>query len=98
MLLKTAQTFNEQASTGMFVPGIMATYCHGKPLLAAPKAQKASAIIKTSENERTQESIRDGDSDKQLADWIGLPSPTQWIRPFVGLSRGDKTLKSFVLS
>ena len=41
MLLKITQTFNEQASTGTFVHGFMATYCHAKPLLAAPKAQKA---------------------------------------------------------
>ena len=33
-VLKIAQTFNEQVSTGMFVPGFMATYCHTKPLSA----------------------------------------------------------------
>ena len=31
------KTFNEQASTGTFVPRVMATYCHAKPLLAIPK-------------------------------------------------------------
>ena len=50
---KNSHTFNEQASTGMFVPGFMATYCHTKLLLVAPKAQKASLIVRTSENERT---------------------------------------------
>ena len=67
MLLKIAQTFNEQASIGTFVPGFMVTYCHAKPLLAAPKVQKALPIVRTSENVRTLESIRDGGSDKQLA-------------------------------
>ena len=56
---KIAQLFNEQASTGTFV--------HAKPLLEAPKAQKASPIVRTSENKRTLKSIRDG-GDKQLAD------------------------------
>ena len=67
MLLKIAQTFNEQASTGTFIPGYMVTYCHTKPLLAAPKAQKALPIVGTSENVRTLESIRDSGGDKQLA-------------------------------
>ena len=66
MLLKIAQKFNEQASTGTFVPGFMATYCHAKPLLAVPKAQKALPIIKTSEKERPLKSIRDSGGDKQL--------------------------------
>ena len=61
MLLKIAQTFSEQA---MFVPGFMATYCQAKLLLAAPKAQKASPIVGTSENERTLESIRVSGGDK----------------------------------
>ena len=56
---KIAQTINEQASIGTFVPGFKATYCHGKPLLAAPKAQKALMIVEISENGRTRESIRD---------------------------------------
>ena len=55
MLLKIVQTFNEQASTGTFVPGFM-----------APKAQKALPIIRTSENARTLELIRDSGGDKQL--------------------------------
>ena len=67
MLLKIAQTFNEQASTGTFVPGFMATYCHAKPLLAAPKTHKALPIVRTNENARTLESIRDSGGDKQLA-------------------------------
>ncbi len=69
MLLKVVQTFNEQASTciGTFVPGFMVTCCHAKPLLAAPKVQKALPIVRTSENVRTLESIRDSSSDKQLA-------------------------------
>jgi hypothetical protein len=58
MLLKIAQTFNEQASTGTFVPGFMATYCHANPLLAALKVQKASPIVETSENQPVLESIR----------------------------------------
>ena len=68
MSLKIAQAFNEQASTVTFVPGFMVIYCHAKPLLATPKAQKVSPIVKTSENERTPELIRDCGSDKQLAD------------------------------
>ena len=64
MLLKIAQTFSEQASTGMFVPGFMVTYCQAKLLLAAPKAQKASPIVGISENERTLESIGVGGGDK----------------------------------
>ena len=69
MLLKIAQTFNEYASTGMLVPGLMATYCHTKLLLAAPKAQKVSPIIGKSENERTLELIRVSIVvTKQLAD------------------------------
>ena len=48
-ILKVAQTFSTQASTDMFVAGFMVTYCHAKPLLAVPKAQKASPIIGTSE-------------------------------------------------
>ena len=69
MLLKIVQTFNEQAtcSIGTFVPGFMVTYCHAKPLLAAPKVQKALPIVRTSENVRTLESIRDSGSDKLLA-------------------------------
>jgi hypothetical protein len=54
MLLKIAQTFNEQA----IVPGFMATYCHAKPLLAALKVQKASPIVERSENQPVLESIR----------------------------------------
>ena len=49
-----AQMFNEQASTGTFVPRVMVTYHHGKPLLAVPKAQKASLIVKTSETREHQ--------------------------------------------
>ena len=56
--------FNEQASTSTFVPSLMATDCHGKPLLAAPKVQKASLIVKTSENENSRES----GNNNQLAD------------------------------
>ena len=73
----------------------MAIYCHTKPLLAMPKV---SPIVKTSKNERTPESIRDSGSNKELADRIGSPSPRQWMWPFVGLSRGGETSKSFVLS
>ena len=73
----------------------MATYCHGKPLLAVPKAQKASSSL-TSENKRTPELISDSGSDKQVADWIGSPLPTRWIRPFVGLSWSDEISKSFL--
>jgi hypothetical protein len=58
MLLKIAQTFNVQASIGIFVPGFMATYCHAKPLFAALKLQKASPIVGTSENQPILESIR----------------------------------------
>ena len=67
MLLKIVQTFSEQASIGTFVPGFMVTYCHAKPLLAVPKVQKALPIVRTSENVRTLESIRDSGSDKLLA-------------------------------
>ena len=42
--------FHDQASAAMFVPGFMASCCHTKPLLAVPKAQKASLTIRTSEN------------------------------------------------
>ena len=48
---KNSQMFNEQASTGTFVPGFIATYCHAKLLLVAPKAQNASPIVETIENE-----------------------------------------------
>ena len=64
MLLEIAQTFSEQASTGTFVPGFMATYCQAKLLLAAPKVQKASPIVGTSENKRTLESIGVSGGDK----------------------------------
>ena len=66
---KIAQTFDEQAtcSTGMFVPCFMVTYCHAKPLLAAPKAQKASPTTGTSENVRTLKSVRVNGDDKKLA-------------------------------
>ena len=37
MLLKIAQNINDQASTAMFVPGFVVTWCHAKPLLAVPK-------------------------------------------------------------
>ena len=56
--------FNDQASTGMFVPGFMATYCQPKLLLAASMAQKASPIVRTSENERTLELIRVSGDDR----------------------------------
>ncbi len=64
MLLKIAQTFSEQVSTGMFVPGFMVTYCQAKLLLAAPMAQKATPIVGTSENERTLELIGVSGGDK----------------------------------
>ena len=70
MSLKIAQTFNKQATTDMFIPGFMATYYHTIPLLAVPKALKASSIITAigaSENERTVEWIRVCGSDKYLA-------------------------------
>ena len=51
---KIAQIFNEQASTGTFVPGFMATYCHIKLSLAALKAQN---VLSTSENERTPDIV-----------------------------------------
>ena len=41
----------------------MGTYFHAKPLLPAPKIQKATPIIETSENEAILESIRDGGRD-----------------------------------
>ena len=66
-ITKNSTIFNEQASTGTFVPGFVAIYYHAKPLLAAPKVQKALPIIRTSENVRTLESIRDSGGDKQLA-------------------------------
>ena len=47
MLLKIAQTFSNQASTAMFLPGFMATCCHTKPLLAV---SKASPTVRTNEN------------------------------------------------
>ena len=50
----------------MFVPGFIATYFHAKPLLAAPKIQKATPIVETSENEDILELIRDGGGKKQL--------------------------------
>ena len=50
----------------MFVPGFIATYFHAKPLLAAPKIQKATPIVETSENEAILELIRDGGGEKQL--------------------------------
>ena len=58
MLLKIVWTFRDQpiCSTANVVPGFMATCCHAKPLLAVPKAQKASLTIRTSEN-GTLESI-----------------------------------------
>ena len=46
------------------MPDDMATYCHAMLLLAVPKAQKASPIVRTSENERTLESIRISGGDK----------------------------------
>ena len=64
MLLKVAQTFSEETSTDKFVPGFMLTYCKAKLLLAAPKAQKASPVVGTSENERTLKSIGIGGGDK----------------------------------
>ena len=64
MLLKIAQTFSEQASTGMFVPGFMVTYYQAKLLVAVPKAQKASPIIGTSENKKTLKSIGVSGGDK----------------------------------
>lgn len=54
---KKAQMFSKQASTAMFVPGFMATYCHAKPLLAVLKAQKALPIIGTSENKTFEPNI-----------------------------------------
>ena len=42
-------------------------YCHAKPLLAAPRAQKAIPVIRTSENAKTLELIRDSGGDKKLA-------------------------------
>ena len=37
MLPRIAQTFHDQASMAMFVPGFMAACCHAKPLLAMPR-------------------------------------------------------------
>ena len=45
----------------------MSTYRHTMPLLAAPRALKASLIIGTSDNEITVEWIRVSGSDKYLA-------------------------------
>ena len=59
---------NEQASTGMFVPGFMATYCHTKLLLAALKAQKASPIVGTSETREHLSRLESAVVTKQLAD------------------------------
>ena len=91
MLLKIAQTFSDQASTAMFVPGFMATYCHAKPLLPVSKAQKASPTVRTSEN-RILESIMKS-YFKPIATHYEL---FNW--PIVGLRWGDKTSKAFVLS
>ena len=49
-----------------FVPGFIATYFHAKALLVAPKIQKATPIMETSENEAIFKSIIDGGGDKQL--------------------------------
>ena len=49
-----------------FVPGFIATYFHAKALLVAPKIQKATPIMETSENEAIFKSIIDGGCDKQL--------------------------------
>jgi hypothetical protein len=67
LLLKIAQTFNEQTSTEAFIPGFMAIYCHATPLLAAVKVQKASPIVGASEDKPVLESSGD---DKRLADYI----------------------------
>ena len=48
-----------------FVPGFIVTYFHTKPLLTAPKIQKATPIIETSENKSILKSIRDGGGEKQ---------------------------------
>ncbi len=64
MLLKIALTLSEQASTVMFIPGFMVTFCQAKLLLVAPKAQKASPIVRTSENNRTLELIGVSGGDK----------------------------------
>ena len=49
----------------VLIPGFIATYFHAKPLLAAPKIQKATPIVETSEIEAILESIRDGGGEKQ---------------------------------
>jgi hypothetical protein len=59
--------FNEQTSTEAFIPGFMAVYCHTKPLMAALKVQKASPIVRTSEDEPVLES---SGGDKRLADYV----------------------------
>ena len=68
MLLKIAQTFNEQASTDKFVPTFSPTYHRGERLLAVSKAHKSSLIDRSSQNEGTLylNSINGG--DKQIAE------------------------------
>ena len=58
MLLKIAQTYmyHDQSSTAKFVPGFMATCCCAKPLLAAPKVQKASPTVGTRKTELSSRS------------------------------------------
>ena len=41
------QMLNEQASTGTFVPRVMATYCHTNPLLATPNRSETVVVTNT---------------------------------------------------
>ena len=66
IVTKNSKTFNEQTSIGNVCTLFLATYFHAKPLLVAPKIQKATPIVETSENEAILESIRDGGDEKQL--------------------------------
>ena len=53
---KDHKNVSEQAFRDMFVPGFMVTYYHARPSLAVPNVQKASLIIRASENESQSQS------------------------------------------
>ena len=53
-------TFSEQASTGMFVPGFIVTYCQAKLLLAAPRPRGHHRLlgqVKRREHSSRSESV-----------------------------------------
>ena len=68
----------------MFAPGFVVTNCHAKPLLAVPKAQKASSIVRTSGNARKSESVAMTETAHHIANTAFLS--------------GDETSKTFILS